>query len=775
MQAVKFIRVTLYGFVLILAVGLASLAGFYIWLRTALPERSFALASPETHKPIVVTRDDAGLPTIEAASETDAVYALGFVHAQDRMFQMDLMRRYGAGRLSEWFGRATLGSDRFMRTLGLNHLVEQQYRRLPQPVRQLLQSYADGVNAYSSGAHALSPEYYLLGTRFEPWRPEDCLIWAKLIDLDLTGNFKDELLHAQLLRKFSSQDLGILFPAYPAAAPLVVEETRAELDALPLEEIYASLPGSVGALEASNNWVISGRRSSSGKPLLANDPHLRFSIPSIWYLARLKTPAEVLTGASAPGTPFILIGHNSRIAWGITATRSDVEDIFIEKVDSSDPARYETPTGPQPFNVRQETIGIKDEVPVTISVRETRHGPVISDLPGFAKHIPTSGHVLALQATWLTGDDTSPEAAWELTHAHDWEEFRNALKKLSAPQQNFVYADVEGNIGFLAPAMVPVRRKGDGWLPVPGWDGEHDWNGTVPFENLPWTLNPPSGAIASANNKLGDRPFLARDWIPPYRAERIQQLLGRAESFSVGDMAAMQFDTVSLASRQLLPLLSRGKFHDPVVREFAEKLQHWDGRMAHDESEPLIFSDWLKELTRALLLPRLGELFREYGGFHPDVVHLIITQYPQWCDDPATTEIETCDDQVTRSFERAVAKLRAESEGLPGIARWGGVHKAVYSHQVWSKLPVLGDLLTYRLPADGSTDTINNAMASFENDRTPFQSFFGSTLRMVADLADLDQTRFMIVPGQSGNPVSKHYGDRISDWQQRKWLRFQKP
>lgn len=775
MQAAKFIRVAVYALVLILAVGLASLGGFYIWLRTALPERSFTITSPQAHRPIIVTRDDAGLPTIEAASEADAVYALGFVHAQDRMFQMDLMRRYGAGRLSEWFGRVTLASDRFMRTLGINHLVDQQYLRLLPPVQQLLKSYADGVNAYASGRHALSPEYYLLATRFEPWRPEDCLIWAKLIDLDLTGNFRDELLHAQLLRKLSPQDLGILFPTYPSTAPLVAEETRAELDALPLKEIFASLPGTVGALEASNNWVISGRRSSSGKPLLANDPHLRFSIPSIWYLARLKTPSDVLTGASAPGTPFILIGHNSRIAWGITATRSDVEDVFIERVDHSDPTRYETPAGPQPFSVRQETIDIKGEGPVTISVRETRHGPVISDLAGFARHVPTSEHVLALQATWLTSEDTSPQAAWELTHAHDWEEFRTALKKLSAPQQNFVYADVEGNIGFLAPATIPVRRKGDGWLPVPGWDGEHDWNDKVPFESLPWVFNPSSGAIASANNKLGDRPFLARDWIPPYRAERIQQLLGRADNFSADDMVAMQFDMVSLAARQLLPLLSRGKFQDSATRDFAEKLQHWDGRMAIDQSEPLVFSSWLKELTRALLLPRLGELFSEYGGFHPDVVHLIMTQHPQWCDDPATIEIETCDDQVTRSFERAVAQLRAGSGNSPGIARWGEAHKAVYSHQVWSKLPAVADFLTYRIPADGSTDTINNAMASFGTGHVPFQSYFGSTLRMVVDLADLDQTRYMIVPGQSGNPISKHYADLIDDWQQHKWRRFQKP
>jgi len=347
---------------------------------------------------------------------------------------------------------------------------------------------------------------------------------------------------------------------------------------------------------------------------------------------------------------------------------------------------------------------------------------------------------------------------------------------LTAPQQNFVYADVLGNIAFIAPARIPIRREGDGWLPVPGWDGRYDWDANVPFEELPASLNPPSGAIVSANNKLEGRdyPFLARDWIPPYRAERIKELLSQSRSLSIDDMADFQFDTVSLAARQLVPFLSRATLQSPVSRGLAEQLQHWDDRMAADRIEPLIFSAWLRELTRALLQPRLGQLFQDYAGFHPDVVYLILTQHTDWCDDPTTSQAETCDEQLTRSFDQAVAQLIKAFGQPPDRWHWGDAHKAILSHPLWSKIPIAASLLNSRFAAEGSTDTVNNASVSFRNDAAPFQSVFGSTLRMIVDLAELDDARFMVVPGQSGNALSKHYDDLVAAWQQHRWLRFQK-
>ncbi|MGC2778969.1 MAG: penicillin acylase family protein [Bradyrhizobium sp.] len=771
------VRRIVHGLALVLLICATAAGGSLFWLRGGLPQSSFTLVRPGTSASILVTRDEAGLPTIEAATDDDGAFALGFVHAQDRLFQMDLARRYGAGRLSQWFGRSTLGSDRFMRTLGLGVLVEKQYRQLSAQVQALLRSYADGVNAYaSSGYRSLPPEYYVLSVSFEPWRPEDCLLWAKLIDLELTGNFRDELLHAQMLRTLSSADLDVLFPAYPRAAPVVLENTRAELDRLPIEQIYASLPGGVGAFEASNNWVVSGGRSASGKPLLANDPHLRFGIPSAWYLARVKTPTETLTGASAPGTPFILIGHNRRIAWGITATRSDVEDLFIEKLDASNRDEYLTPDGPRPFEIREEKIDVKGESSIAMTVRRSRHGPVISDLAEFAKQVPSPDNVLSLQATWLTSDDTSPEAAWGLSHAQNWDEFRGALRRLTAPQQNYVYADIQGNIGFIAPARIPVRREGDGWLPVPGWDGRHEWDASVAFDDLPASFNPPNGVIVTANNKLEDRdyPFLARDWIPPFRAERIKELLGRAGTFSIDDMAEIQLDAVSLAARQLVPFLRDSTLSSSLSQSLAEQLQRWDARMAADRIEPLIFSAWLRELTRSLLQPRLGHLYQSYGSFHPDVVHLILTQHPDWCDDPATSEAETCQKRIAQSFDLAVAQLVGRLGQPSDRWRWGDAHRANFVHPLWSRAPVIAGVSNFQLSADGSTDTVSNATVSFPNDVATFPSYFGSTMRMVVDLADLDATRFMIVPGQSGNLMSKHYNDLVLSWQDRRWLQFKK-
>lgn len=754
--------------------GVIAASGIWLWLISALPHSSFLLTRSETGTAIMITRDKAGLPTIEASSEEDAAFALGYVHAQDRLFQMDLMRRYGRGRLSEWFGVVALGGDKFMRTLGFSALVEVQYRRLSAPLRRVLQSYADGVNAFSSHRRALPPEYYMLNVDFVPWRPEDSLIWGKLIDLELTGNFKDELLHAAMLKVLPQADMAVLFPAYPADAPVIVQQIKSGLRELPIEQLYAGLPDRVGALEASNNWVVSGRRSSTGKPLLANDPHLGFSIPSAWYLARLITPSDTLTGATAAGVPFVLIGHNTRISWGITATRSDVADLFVEQVEADDPERYVGPDGPMRFLVRREMIAVKGQAPIELVVRQSRHGPILSDLPGFAKQAPSPRHVLALQATWLSEEDESPEAAWALSHAHNWDEFRDGLRKLTAPQQNFVYADIEGNIGFISPARVPVRKKGKGWLPVPGWSDEYDWGDDVAFERLPATLNPPAGMIASANNKPDDRddPFLAQDWIPPYRAERIKQLLEGKAVFTADDMATIQFDTVSLSARELLPLLSSIRLENEVPRRLAEQLLRWDGRMDQGLTEPLVYSAWLRELTRALLEPRLGRLFNDYAGFRPEVVHSILKGYPEWCGGRSESRIRSCVELIAHSFERAVEFLVARSGPPPW--RWGAWHQAVYDHPLWSKLPILSERLGYRFGIDGSADTINNSFLALRNDSAPFRSYFGSNLRMVVDLSDIEGARFMILPGQSGNALSDHYGDLLDGWQQRRWLQFER-
>ncbi len=368
-----------------------------IYLRSSLPVTEGTRALPGLQAPVHITRDAYGIPTVRAANEHDADFALGFLHAQDRLFQMDMMRRYGAGRLSEVFGARTLGIDRTMRTLGLYRAAAAQFAGLSPAVQGALEAYAAGVNAFAqTRRRALPPEYYLLHMTFEPWRPADSLVWGKIMDLALTGNYRGELLRARLLQRLTPDQLAVLYPPYPKGAPVALGAARALYQGLPLERLYGMLPPGVGPQAASNNWVVDGAHSQSGKPLLANDPHLDFAAPGVWYLARIETPGLTLAGVTAPGTPFVIIGHNEHIAWGFTTTGSDVEDLFIERPDPTDPSRYLAPAGPLPFITRQEAIAVRGGAPVTLTVRETRHGPVISDVAG-AK----DGEVLALQTTWL--------------------------------------------------------------------------------------------------------------------------------------------------------------------------------------------------------------------------------------------------------------------------------------------------------------------------------------------------------------------------------------
>jgi penicillin G amidase len=760
---VKILRRSLLA--LLVLVVLAAGAG-YLFVRSSLPQTDGTLALAGLTAPVKITRDANGVPTIVAANDHDADFALGFVHAQDRLFAMDLMRRFGAGRLSEWFGGRALSYDQTMRTLGLYRAAERQYAVLSPPVRATIDAYTAGVNAFLASRHgALPPEYYLLRIRPEVWRPADSLVWAKLMDLQLTGNYRGELLRARLLRHMKPADLDVLYPAYPKDAPLPTAATQALYRSLPLDRLWALLPPTIGLQRASNNWVLGGTRTASGKPLLANDPHLDFSTPGVWYLVRIETPGHTVAGVTAPGTPYVIIGHNNHIAWGFTTTGGDVEDLFIERPDPKDPTRYLTPGGSEPFVTRQETIRVRHTDPVTLTVRETRHGPVISDLAG-----TTQGEVLALQTTWLGDDDHTPEAIWAMSRARNWGEFKQALTAWTAPQQNIVYADIDGNIGFMAPSRIPIRAKGDGWLPSPGWSGAYDWTGTIPFDALPSAFNPASARVVTANNKIvgDDYPyFLTRDWETPERAERITALTDRKGPQSPETTAQIQADDVSLTARRLLPIMLAMTAKTPTNTDALDRLRAWDGRMDRDKPEPLLFTAWMLQFGRAALAARLGTDYDDYWSLRGDVIENILTQHQDWCAGE-----NGCGGDLTKTLGWAIDGL-ARSYGDDMAAwRWGKAHPAVFPSQFWSQVPLLRDWLAVAIPANGGNDTVNAGAISLTDTTAPFADRHGPTLRMIVDFADPSAARFMIAPGQSGNPLSAHWRDLLRRWRDVGYLSF---
>jgi penicillin G amidase len=744
-------------FGILLLVVLMGVAGIYLWLRSSLPVTDGRIALAGFSAELRVTRDAQGVPTISAANAADAAFGLGFVHAQDRLFQMDLMRHYGAGRLAEWFGEPAVAADRSMRVLGLYRAAEAQYALLTPELRAVFDAYAAGVNAFlTSRRGALPPEYVVRRITPEVWRPADSLIWGKIMDLQLTGNYRFEQIRAQFAKRLKPEDLAVLYPGYRGDAPVALGEFHALLEGLPPQE------------PASNEWVVDGAHSASGKPLLANDTHLGFSAPGVWYLARIETPDDTITGVTSAGEPMVLLGHNQRIAWGFTTTGGDVEDLFVEKIDPDNPKNYLAPEGSVPFITREERLIVRDGAPVTFTVRATRHGPVVADDAG-------SGEVMALSATWLQGEDRTPQALWDATHARDWAGFRVALRNALAPEQNIVYGDVDGNIGFIAPAQIPTRRNGDGFMPVPGATGEYDWTGFIPFDALPSGVNPPSGRFFAANNKIvpDSYPYLiTRDWELPNRAERIGELLDAQPFLTPDYAAAMQRDTLSIMARRLLPLMLKTKPGSPAGIEAARRLAAWDQRMDRNKVEPLLFTAWLRELNRQILADKLGPAFESYWALHPDVIENILKTRTDWCDNRETPEVETCDQQLAAALDRAVAELSQRYGANIDGWLWGLAHPASFPHPLWSRAPGIARWLALEIPDDGALDTIDNATPIVRDEAFPFTAVHGPTMRMIVDLAAPDAARFVITPGQSGNLFSSHYGDLLQRWRDVGYVSF---
>ena len=560
---------------------------------------------------------------------------------------------------------------------------------------------------------------------------------------------------------------------------MTAPELAAVYRELDLDRLARALAVGRAIASASNEWVVGGRFTQSGKPLLANDPHLRFTAPGLWYLARLVTPELEIAGGTVPGMPFNVVGHNANIAWGLTTTEADVQDLFIERLDPQDQGRYLTPGGAVPFTTRDEVIAIRgSDQPERLRVRETRHGPVISDIDPRIGQTAPAGHVVALAFPALRPDDRTPEAVYWLNRATDWREFNRALSMFHAPVQNLVYGDTSGRIGFLTPGRIPIRAAGDGRQLVPGWTGEFDWTGFIPFRRLPRLVDPPDARIVNANNRLvgGAYPyFISGDWPPSFRAERINQLLDEASQHSPASFAAIQNDAVSLAARELVPTLlalaSEGLLSDQAMAATA-LLADWHGLMARERPEPLIFVAWLRRLGQRLWSDELGALAADYGGLRPRVVQNILAGRTAWCDDVETATLETCADQVGAALEEALALLSERFGDEIEAWRWGEPHQAVFRHPVFGRQALLRRLTDIAIPSDGGPFTINRGVARLAEDDRMFNHVHGPGYRAIYDLGDLAESRFMVATGQSGHPLSPRYDDLTERWRDGAYIRL---
>lgn len=714
--------------------------------------------------PVRVVRDDDGVPHIFAGHPMDAVRALGYVHAQDRFFQMEFARRVIAGRLSEVIGASGLASDRFMRTLGLARLAEADLAGLEDWTREALVAYAEGVNAWlASPSTELPPELTLLGVEPEPWRPADSVLWAKAMALMLSGNWRGELLRARLHAAVPDL-LPVLFPDDPPETPTTLAAASA---GLPLAAYAAAMPPVFATASASNAWALAGSRTATGAPLLANDPHLGFSAPGIWYLAHVDAPGLQMTGATIPGQPFVLLGHNDDVAWGFTTTHADTQDLFVERIDGEDKDRYLTPDGSVPFEEREERIDIRfRSEPEILRVRSTRHGPVVSDLGAAVVAPPTPDRVVALAWTALQPGDRTGDAFARLVRARNAAEIRAAAGLFGAPVQNLLYADQAGTIGFRVVGLVPKRRGGTGIVPAEGWSGDFDWTGTIPADDLPAVENPAPGLVVNANNKVTSAVAaddLAASWPEGFRAARIGQLLDGRTDLTADNMATIQRDDmageVNLLRPVLLELTSRAAAGAPMRDNLLALLAAWDGRMDRAAVAPTIWVAWLDALQARLFGPPLGDLYEAWGRQrHPYSMSAALEQGARWCPESGCAQL------AGAALDDARLRLATLLGDDPAGWQWGKLHRARFSHPLGQRLPLVGGLLSASVPTSGGDHTIDRGTSQGLTAARPLAHVHGAGFRAIYDLADLDRSIFSMAPGQSGHPLSRYWANLARGW-----------
>ena len=739
-----------------------------------------------------IETDAHGIVTVRAGSPSEAFFGMGYVHARDRLWQMEFQRRIASGRLAEVLGRRLVETDRFLRTVGFRRAAAEALAGLSPAARAQLEAYAAGANQFLATSASRPIELRLLRVEPEPFDPVDCLAWAKVMAWDLASvNAANEIRRARFAAAVGPERAAELLPEVPAKPTILQDDEwktvsdpgSRSADPVPpepgipssrlrdatwsqLEERFARLDsfGLGGETAGSNSWVLAGSRTKSGRPLLANDPHLGFRTPSVWYLARLEAPGLSVAGATLPGLPSVIIGHNARIAWGLTSLEPDVQDLYLERTDPKDPGRYFHAGAWRPFRARAETIRVRGGRDVVFEVRSSVHGPIVTDILEGAKKL--GNPAVALRWTGLDPSDSTTEAFLGMATAGDWAEFLSAVSLLRSPAQNLVYADVDGHIGYTACGDVPIRPRADGLLPVTG-TGEDDWAGYIPFERLPRVLDPPRGFLVTANNRVvSDRyPYpITRDWPEPYRARRITERILSRPVLGPEDVAAIQLDRVSLQAADLLPLLLDTRPGGATPARALERLKSWNREFSPGSVAASIYAAWYARLSE---MPQDELKDTPAGSVRSRFLVNALRSEASWCDDARTPRKETCADFKTSTLSRAVTLLEQKLGENPRRWKWERLHRARFPHGVFDRVPVLRAVFSLETGAGGDASTVN--VGAYRRDGS-FLMTDGPSYRQILDLSDLDHGLYVQTTGQSGNVFDRRYRNFLPLWRDGRYV-----
>ncbi len=784
--------------VIVLAV-LAVLAAYYV-LSRSVPDYDRTVATSGLVQEVEILRDTANVPHIFGASDGDVFFGLGYAHAQDRLWQMTMLRRTAQGRLSELFGETTLPVDRLLRRLDLYTLAVSSVPSQTPEALELLEAYARGVNArlaeINEGALGRgAPEFFFFTPSIAPWTPADSLAVQKLMALQLSGHLEEEVIRARVSLMLEEPRMKDILPDIPGAGvaalpdyanlfPNVVPGQPATR--LAMGPLSPTAPRGLGG--ASNAWAAAPERSAAGSTLLANDPHLGLAAPSIWYLARLELTDGGQIGGTIPGLPLILTGRSADLGWGLTSSYADDQDVFIEEINPENPNEYRTPTGWAPFRTRPSIIQVADGEAETLTLRWTQNGPVLQGDQYDLATITPPGHVASIAWTALNSRDTSFSAALAITRQRDVRSAIEAAEGYLAPAQNLTLAD-RSDIALKVIGALPARNgthQSLGRLPTPGWRAENRWQGRLPYDQNPEFIGADGGILGNTNNKVIDRPFpdhVSFHWGDSQRVQRWQLLMqGRAvhtrESFIEG-----QLDTVSPTARNLLPLIGADLWFTGEAaeagtlerrrQEALRLLAEWNGEMSEHLPEPLLYAAWMRALQDRLVRDEMGPLADEFTHVEPlflERVYRDVSGASVWCDVVQSAPLETCTDMARIALDDALLWIE-ETYGAARIAslRWGDAHEATHDHPVLGGVRVLNWFVNIRQSTSGGDNTLMRGKTRGTGAH-PFRNVHGAGYRGVYDFADPDSSVFVISTGQSGHPLSRHYDDLGDLWRRGEYV-----